>query len=181
MRWRLGCIAQTIFADLISDGWGAVFSVLIILYFISWTLSIRERQGPYEIAPLAPGLMFDERQIVRRVQERLRIAQLDPVLHDTIVRSETEIRRRSNWATLCLRKATPSQRRSELLHLFAMSSPQAAAKLSPRQRSVNARETIDYVDEVWKRARNVYPWTRKRQEQANSDPDDPALPEADID
>jgi hypothetical protein len=89
-----GCIAQTILVPLFFDGWGSVTVVITLLCLNLWTLSIREMQGPFQILPVAPGVVFNEGDIVHQVQERLRKAKLDPVSSDIIVRTVCEIRRR---------------------------------------------------------------------------------------
>jgi len=63
---------------LFSEGWATVFTVLMLLSSIMWSLSVCEMQDPSRVLPLARGVAFDERVIIRRVQEWLGTAKLDP-------------------------------------------------------------------------------------------------------
>jgi hypothetical protein len=178
----VGCVAQTFLVSLFFTGWGSVIAVTTLLYFIFWALSIREMQGPYQILPVAPGVVFNEGDIVHRVQERLRKAKLDPVSSDTIVRAVCEIRRGGGsfglYKTRDLGTSTPQYRRS-LLRTLGRLDIDALAKLTPRQRSIVIRETVDYIRDWRIRGIKAYPWNRKWLAQASSDAEDATLQETD--
>jgi hypothetical protein len=156
----LGCVAQTILVSLFFDGWGSVIVVIALLYFILWALSIREMQGPYLILPLAPGIVFNEGDIVHRAQERLRKAKLDPVSSDAIVRAVCEIRRRGGSYGLYKTRdlgTSPTQYRRSLLRTLSCLNIDSLAKVTSRQRSLIIRETVDYIRDSRIRGINAYP------------------------
>jgi hypothetical protein len=178
----LGCVVQTTLVSLFFDGWGTVFALLMLGYFILWTLSIREMQGPYQIFPVAPGVGFDECVIVRRIQERLRKAKLEPVSSDIIVRTVCEIRWRGGTFGLYKTRdlgTSPTLHRRSLLRTLGRLDIDALAKLTPRQRNIGIRETVDYIRDWRIRGIKAYPWNRKWLAQPSSDAEDATLQETD--
>jgi hypothetical protein len=159
----VGCVADLTLLTFNADWWMLIFILGVLAYFSLWMLSIRDAQGPYLVLPLAPGVVFNEGEIVRRAQARLASEGLPSVQSDTIVRAASEIR----WtgAPLGLYKTrnlgvTSPEFRTELLHAFAQRHIDALSALSSRQQRIIIGEVIDYVREVRIRGINAYPWNR---------------------
>jgi hypothetical protein len=155
------CLAWTLLTPLISN-WVTVFVVLLFLIgFIGWALSIRDMQGPYLIYPAAPGVLFSEREIVKRVQHGIGIAGLAPISSDTIVRAASEIRWRAVMVGLYrAREADISsdQFRHNLLNAYTHANFESLAKLSNQQRQIVISEVVEYLRKFRARGLNAYPW-----------------------
>jgi hypothetical protein len=158
-----GCIATTTLHSFTEDIWTTLIVLGAVVYFALWVAGIGEMQGPFLIVPLAPGVVFNEADIVRRVQTLLQSEGLDPVPSDTIVRAVSEIRARGGALGLYRTRnlgVDPKQFQSQLVDIFARLPIKAIATLNPRQREIVISEIVEYVRETRTRGINAYPWNR---------------------
>jgi hypothetical protein len=159
-----GCVAASTLRSLTEDVVTILLVLGLLVYFGLWALGMREMQGPYIIMPLAPGVVFNEADIVRRVQAHLAQEGLDGIPSDTIVRAVSEIRARGGAVGLYKTQhlgMDPDYYQQEVIERFAHMPIETMARLKPRQRQVVIAEIVGYVRDVRIRGINAYPWNRR--------------------
>jgi len=159
----VGCVATTTLRSLTEDVLTILLVLGLLVYFGLWVGGMREMQGPYIVMPLAPGVVFNEADIVHRVQAHVERDGVGLVPSDTIVRAVSEIRVRGGPLGLYRTQnlgTDPEQYRREVVERCTRLPLEALAELKPLQRQIIIAETVDYVRDVRIRGINAYPWNR---------------------
>jgi hypothetical protein len=167
--WQLcdgdwGCVATSTLRSLTEDVVTILLVLGLLIYFGLWAWGVRDMQGPYIIMPLAPGVVFNEADIVRRVQSHLAQEGQDGIPSDTIVRAVSEIRTRGGAVGLYKTQhlgMDPDLYQQEVIERVAHAPMEAIAHLKPRQRQIVIAELVGYVRAVRIRGINAYPWNRR--------------------
>jgi hypothetical protein len=163
------CMAQTVITLPVSSWAGAIAFALGLYHFLSWSVGAFEMDGPYARTFWAPGVIYREKTIVRRVSQRLAEAGAPPLSSDDIVRASVIVQFSMGIGGLAVRRRARSEGSSVRDGLIEMAERQIGQEMpdvSAAARRILATTLIDYRQELATQVAQVYPWKRPKQPQA---------------
>jgi hypothetical protein len=160
------CMARTVLTLPVSSWAGAVVFVAGLYQILTWSVGAFEMDGPFERVFWAPGVIYREKTIVRRVSQRLAEAGAPPLSSDDIVRASVIVRFSMGTRGLAVRRhaeAEGSSVRDGLIEMAERQIGQEMPDVGAVARRILVTTIVDYHQELAAQVAQVYPWKRPKQ------------------